>query len=113
MSEKSSSSGPNVGLLLLIPAAAVVAKMAMRHHRLMWDEVVETGSPAPYRGHGRHRFYGPESDATARAGFRLPPRIEWMLDTWHARAHQAAGPADSVAPTEPVAQATPAEAPSA
>jgi hypothetical protein len=30
--------------------------------------------------------------------FRLPPRIEWMLDTWHARAHEQADLADTTTP---------------
>jgi hypothetical protein len=32
--------------------------------------------------------------------FRLPPRIEWMLDTWHTRAHQTADRADATGTTE-------------
>ncbi len=27
--------------------------------------------------------------------FRLPPKIEWMLDSWHTRAHKKADAADS------------------
>jgi len=95
VSEKTTSGGPSVGLLLLIPAAAIVAHAAMRHHRMMWAEIGEPGAAAPYRRHRRHRFAGPESETAARDGFRLPPRIEWMLDTWHTRAHQAAEPTDA------------------
>jgi hypothetical protein len=97
MNEKGTGGGPSVGLLLVIPVAAIVAHAAMRHHRMNWDEVGEPGAAAPHRRHGRHRLAGPESDAAARDGFRLPPRIEWMLDTWHTRAHQATEPTDAPA----------------
>jgi hypothetical protein len=91
---KQTSGGPSIGLLLLIPAAAIVARAAMRHHEMMWNEPGEPGAAGPHRRYGRRRFTGPESDAAGQAGFRLPPRIEWMLDTWHTRAHQAAEPTD-------------------
>ena len=99
MSDKSSTSGPNVGLLLLILAVAVAAKMAMHHHRMMWAGMGEPGPDAPYGRHGHHRFAGPDA-AAARDGFRLPPRIEWMLETWHTRAHQGSVPADQAGPAE-------------
>jgi hypothetical protein len=95
---KTSSGGPGIGLLLLIPAAAIVARAAMRHHQMMWNEPGEpgeAGAAGPHRRHGRHLFTGPESDAAGVAGFRLPPRIEWTLDTWHTRAHQADEPTDA------------------
>jgi hypothetical protein len=87
MNEKSASRGPNLGLLLLIPAAVIIAKGAKRR-RATW----ESGWGAPGdtgRGHGHHRRFGGEAGAQGRPEFRLPPRIEWMLDTWHTRAHQA------------------------
>lgn len=48
--------------------------------------------------HGRrHRAWmgaaGPEGDSGA--GFRVPPRIESMLDAWHERAHRATDPAEA------------------
>jgi hypothetical protein len=95
MNENRSSGGPNLGLLLLVPAAAIVARAAMRHHRMMWDELGEPGAAAPHLRHGRHPFAGPESAAAARDGFRMPPRIEWMLDAWHTRAHQADEPTET------------------
>jgi len=77
VNENRTSSGPNVGLLLLIPAAAIVARMAVRHHQVAWD-----GGGAP------------------DGGPRLPPRIEWALNRWHARAHKAAEPTGAVAAVE-------------
>jgi hypothetical protein len=65
MIEKRASGGPGVGLLLLIPAAMLLAKAAMHHHRMTWDETADRGGP------------------------RLPPRAERMLDAWHARAHES------------------------
>jgi hypothetical protein len=91
--------GPNLGLLLLIPAAAIVARAAVRHRQMMWAEVGEPGLEARYARHG-HRHaggpgFGPRSGPAARGELRLPPRIEWMLETWHARAHQAADAPDA------------------
>ncbi len=95
VSEKCNNGGPGVGLLLLIPAVAVAAHVAKRHHRMMWDDLGGAESATRFRGHGRHRFAGPDSDPAARDSFRLPPRIQWILDTWHTRAHQADKPAEA------------------
>jgi len=93
VSEK--SGGPSVGLLLLIPAAAVVVHAAMRHHRMMWEEIGDPGSATPSRWHGhQRRFAAPDADGVVRETFRLPPRIEWMLNSWHTRAHQASEPTE-------------------
>ena len=87
---------PNWGLLLLIPAAVIVAKGAMRR-RAMWDAgwATEPG----LAGHG-HSHRGPFASGSVPTGqpatFRLPPKIEWMLDTWHTRAHQATEPSETV-----------------
>ena len=32
-------SGPPIGLLVILPVVAIAASKAMRHHRMMWDEV--------------------------------------------------------------------------
>jgi hypothetical protein len=109
------TSGPNIGLLLLIPAAAIIARAAIRHHHLAWDEAGGPGTPAPY-GRPGHRFGGPGRGTAGPDGLRLPPRIEWMLDTWHTRAHQAtdaAGTTEAPAAsgtTESTGTKTPADA---
>lgn len=108
MSEKSTSGGPNIGLLLLIPAAAIVARAAMRHRQMMWAEMGEPGPAAPHGRHGHRHFAGPGFDASARGEFRLPPRIEWMLDTWHTRAHQAADEAAEPKDAQPTTDDAPA-----
>ena len=74
--EKRTSGGPGVGLLLFIPAALLVAKAAMHHHRMAWDET------------------------EGRDGLRLPPRAARMLDAWHTQAHQSAGTADAAPETD-------------
>jgi hypothetical protein len=40
------------------------------------------------------RRFGGDMEA---GSFRLPPRIEWMLDTWHTRAHAKADSAEVTA----------------
>jgi hypothetical protein len=95
MNERTASKGPNLGLLLLIPAAVIIAK-GMRHRRAMWESGW-TPSGAGGRGYGHHGPFGSEGEAAARS-FRLPPKIEWMLDTWHSRAHQNGESIDSTTP---------------
>ena len=55
MNESRATRGPNWGLLLLIPAAVIVAKGAMRR-RAMWDAAWATdpGSAGHPSGHGHH-----------------------------------------------------------
>ncbi len=97
MNDSRATRGPNWGLLLLIPAAVIVAKGAMRR-RAMWEAAwaSDPSSAGHPSGHGHHgRFAagrGPEGQPPA---FRLPPKIEWMLDTWHTRAHEATATADT------------------
>jgi hypothetical protein len=85
MNEKQTRGGPNLGLLLAIPAVVIIAKAVM-HRRAM----MESGWSGPGgRGYGHHRFAGTDSEIGPRA-FRLPPRIEAALDAWHTRTHEAA-----------------------
>ncbi|HZC33209.1 MAG TPA: hypothetical protein VE640_07985 [Candidatus Bathyarchaeia archaeon] len=78
MNEKSRAGRPNWKFLLLVPAVMFIAKGAKRR-RAMWG----SGWAGPDARHGHGAAEGQDS-------FRLPPKIEWMLDTWHTRAHQAA-----------------------
>jgi hypothetical protein len=96
MSKRSDKTGPNWGLLLLVPVVAIIAKSAM-HRRAMWESGW-SGPGDPGRGHGHHRrFGGGEGPGGGPGTFRLPPRIEWMLETWHTRAHQATEPSETAA----------------
>jgi hypothetical protein len=88
MNEKRGGRRPNRGFLMLVPVALILAKGA-RHRRAM-RESARGGSDAVGGGYGPHaRFGGGEGEPGGRAGFRLPPKIERILDTWHTRAHQA------------------------
>jgi hypothetical protein len=76
------------------------ARAAMHHHRMAWDEAGGPGSEWPRRGHRHHRQAGLGDEAAGRDGLRLPPRIERMLEAWHAQAHgsnatQGAEPGDA------------------
>jgi hypothetical protein len=78
MHERRRGNGPGLGLLLLIPVAVIIAKGHPGGG--------PCGTPA-----GQGPATGPR-DATA---FRMPPKIEWMLDTWHTRAHEKDQPAEA------------------
>jgi hypothetical protein len=100
MKDNRATRGPSWGLILLIPAAVILAKGAMRR-RAMWESAWAEPDSAG-RGHGHHgHFTGGGSAPVGRAAFRLPPRIEWMLDSWHTRAHQTADPTEPPESTEP------------
>jgi hypothetical protein len=92
MNDNQGNRRPPLGLLLLIPAALIVAKGASRR-RAMWASAEGPSGPGGYRQGRHHRFGGAEGDP--RSGFRLPPRIEAALDAWHTRAH---APADATEP---------------
>jgi hypothetical protein len=79
MNETQTRKGPNLGILLLIPAVLIIAK-AGRHRREMMEQAWNGSA-----GSGPHGGIGARS-------FRLPPRIEAALDAWHTRAHQAPDP---------------------
>jgi hypothetical protein len=87
MNEKDGGRRPKWGLLLLIPATVILAKAA-RQRRAMWNSNW-CPSETVGRGYGRHpRFGGGYPEDDSRGAFRLPPKIERMLDAWHAGAHQ-------------------------
>jgi hypothetical protein len=100
MNDNRATRGPKWGLLLLIPAAVILAKGAMRH-RAMWESAwAEPGSAG--RGSGHHGHFGGGPGGSDRpAAFRLPPKIEWTLDTWHTRAHQPDDTTEPAGSTEP------------
>jgi len=94
MSKQRNGRGPNRGLLLLIPAAVIIAK-GMRHRRAMWASGWDASGADSHR-HGHFSRFGAGEAAAGEGGtFRLPPKIEWMLESWHTRAHQNAQPADT------------------
>ena len=86
MNETQTRKGPNLGLLLAIPAVVIIAKAAM--HRRAMMESAWSGPGGRGYGYGHHRFAGADGEMGTRA-FRLPPRIEAALDAWHTRSHEA------------------------
>ena len=88
MNENRDRRGPSRAWLLLIPAAVIIAKGA-RRRRAMWESGWAASGPAGH-GYGHHRRFGGDGEPGQQAAFRLPPKIERMLDTWHTRAHETA-----------------------
>jgi hypothetical protein len=90
MNEKRGDRSANWRLLLLVPAALLLAKGAKRR-QAMWQSTWGASGAAAGRGHGHlGRFGVGQGAADGHGAFRLPPKIESMLDDWHTRAHQAA-----------------------
>lgn len=95
MNETQTRRGPNLGLLLLIPAAVIIAKAVSQRRAMM----MESGWSGPGgRRYGRHGFAGAEDETGARS-FQIPPWIESALDAWHTRAHKAPDPTEPEAGT--------------
>jgi hypothetical protein len=80
MNETRERKGPNLGLLLLIPAAVIIAKGASRR-RAQWRSAWGgTGGFGPRHGHDEH--------------FSVPRHVERILDAWHAKAHEQGQPSE-------------------
>lgn len=93
MHRKHDGGGPNLGLLLLIPAAVIIAKGA--HRRGAMDAAFGPGPMGAARRHGHHSpLWAGGAEGDGAGAFPLPPRIERILDAWHTRAHQAPEPAE-------------------
>ena len=85
MNEQRERKGPNPALLLLIPAAVIIAKGASRR-RARWDsQWGGPGSFGPRHGHYGHFGGGGWSDDAAVG---MPPKIARMLEAWHTKAHE-------------------------
>lgn len=93
MNETRGSGGPGWGVVLLIPAALILAKAAM-HRRAMWESGWGPSEMTSGRRGHHGRFASGEGEADPRSTFRLPPKIESMLDAWHTRAHETAEPTE-------------------
>jgi hypothetical protein len=91
MNEPRERKGPNLALLLLIPAAVIIAKGASRRRARWGSAWGGTGGFGPRHGH--HGHFG--DSPVESAAIAVPPHVERMLDVWHAKAHdqrQAAEP---------------------
>ena len=82
MNEKRGGGSPNRWLLLLIPVSLMMVAKSHRR-RMAWGHAWEPG-----RGFGHHAPGG--ESGTPGDAFRIPPRIEAILESWHTRAHAAA-----------------------
>jgi hypothetical protein len=83
MNQQPIPKGRNLRPLMLIPVAVLIVK-GMSHHRGRRDTAAAGPGFRPY-GPWRHGRFGQVDQATGE--FRLPPRIDSMLDAWHKRAH--------------------------
>lgn len=85
MNEQLAQKSRNWKPLLLIPAVLIVAKAASQR-RMRW-ETSAGPNDGPHR-HGRHGF-GRRNWIAEDGTFRLPPKVEAMLDAWHTAAHES------------------------
>jgi hypothetical protein len=81
MNEKCGGGNPNRWLLLLIPVSLMMVAKSHRRH-MAWGHGWEHGRGFGHVAPGG----GPGSPADT---FRLPPKIEAILESWHTRAHAA------------------------
>jgi hypothetical protein len=89
MNEHRERKGPNLGLLLLIPAAVIIAKGASRRRAMRESAWGGPGGFGPRHGHyGHHGRFGAGEVPSDRSAQGMPPWIESMLDAWHTRAHE-------------------------
>jgi hypothetical protein len=86
MNEHRERKGPNLGLLLLIPAAVIIAKGASRRRARWESQWGGAGSFGPRHGH--HGYFGAGDRPSDEATAGLPPKIERMLEAWHTKAHE-------------------------
>ena len=75
-----------MGLLLLIPAAVIIAKGASRRRAMRESAWGGRGTFGPRYGH--HGRFGPGDGPGSSREAGMPPWIEQKLDAWHAKAHE-------------------------
>ena len=89
MNEQRERKGPSPALLLLIPAAVIIAKGASRRRAMRGSAWGGPGGFGPRHGHhGRYGQFGPADGPGDSRAPGMPPWIEQMLDAWHAKAHE-------------------------
>ena len=97
MNEQRERKGPNPALLLLIPAAVIIAKGASRRRAMRGSSWGGPGGFGPRHGHhGRYGQFGPADGPSDSRAPGMPPWIEQMLEAWHTKAHEQG---DAAAPT--------------
>lgn len=95
MNEHRERRSPHLGLLLLIPAAVLIAKGASR--RRATSEWGSDGAASFGPRHGHHGYFraGDRPDENAAVG--MPRMIERMLEAWHTKAHEQGEAAEPTA----------------
>jgi hypothetical protein len=89
MNEQCERKGPNPALLLLIPAAVIIAKGASRRRAMRGSSWGGSGGFGPrYGHHGRYGQFGRGDGPSDSRSPGMPPWIEQMLDAWHTKAHE-------------------------
>lgn len=96
MNEQRERKGPNPALLLLIPAAVIIAKGASRRRAMRGSAWGGPGGFGPRHGHhGRYGQFGPADGQSGSRAAGVPPWIEQMLDAWHTKAHEQGDAAET------------------
>ena len=93
MNEQRERKGPNPALLLLIPAAVIIAKGASRRRAMRESSWGGPRGFGPRHGHrGHHAAFGPGDGPGYGPGYGreagMPPWIEQKLEAWHTKAHE-------------------------
>ena len=88
MNEQRERKGPNPALLLLIPAAVMIAKGASRRRAMRGSSWGGPGGFGPRHGHGHHKSFGPGDGPGPSRDASMPPWIEQKLEAWHTKAHE-------------------------
>jgi hypothetical protein len=96
MNEQRERRGPNPALLLLIPAAVIIAKGASRRRAMRGSAWGGPGGFGPRHGrYGHHGSFGPGTGRGYSGEAGMPPWIEQKLDAWHTKAHEQGDTADT------------------
>ena len=89
MNEQRQRKGPNPALLLLIPAALIIAKGASRRRAMRGSSWGGPSGFGPRHGHhGQHGQFGAGYGLGDRSAEGMPPWIEQKLEAWHTKAHE-------------------------
>lgn len=92
MNEQRERKGVNPALLLLIPAAVIIAKGASRRRAMReaaWGGPGGFGPRSRHHGHhGGYGHFGAGDFPGDHGAGGIPPWIEQKLEAWHTKAHE-------------------------
>ena len=96
MNEHRERKGPNPALLLLIPAAVIIAKGASHRRAMRGSSWGGPGGFGPrHAHHGRYGQFGSADGPSDSRAPGMPPWIEQMLGAWHTKAHDQGDAAET------------------